>query len=149
MSRLTGQAYWSWLGQYDRWPTEIAARFWAHVSVQGPDDCWMWKSGKHKYGNFSVGPRQSCKQFGAHVFAYMLAHNLMQSPVSRDGSSVIAHLCNTPRCVNPRHLIRQSQACNIQHREFSGNTARGPKHGRWNKAQRSQAAESTQPAIAS
>lgn len=129
--RRTGKKYWKWLHSHKTWPTEIANRFWSHVAKAGPDECWLWRaSGDRRYGNFSVGPRASCRQFSPHVFSYMLANDHMKSPVSRDGSSVVAHSCNDDRCVNPRHLQLETQKENIAYRDLCQNTAKGSKHGR-------------------
>jgi len=46
--------------------------FWKKVDVRGPDECWEWKQGKHKwgYGQF----RYIGKMYRAHRFAWELTN---------------------------------------------------------------------------
>lgn len=108
MNRKTGEQHWEWLYSNPTSSREILERFWSKVKVGSEDECWMWTVGKSTYVNFSVGPRKTCKQFSAHVFSYKVAQGLRASPCCKDGSRVIGHLCDTPRCANPGHLVLQT-----------------------------------------
>jgi hypothetical protein len=84
-------------------PTDIE-RFWSKVVILGPDDCWLWQAGLNGRGYpfFKLAGRQ----VRAHHVAFLVANG------HPHGSRVLRHTCDTPRCVNPRHLIPGSIADN-------------------------------------
>ena len=93
--------------------------------VEKPDDpsgCWLWKGSTRTggYGQFKIGGRATV----AHRYSLMLAGR----PVL-PGLKVL-HTCDTPRCVNPDHLVIGSQAENIADRDARGRTARGERAAR-------------------
>jgi len=93
------------------------AAFWVRVDIRTPQECWLWQGSGHPYGQVRVGGRM----VGAHRVAWILAHG---RPIPR--GQVIAHSCDTPRCVNPAHLEATSQAQNI-----SDAVARGRAIPKW------------------
>lgn len=86
-----------------------AERFWNHVDVGLPDECWptTYKTGcrsGHAYMKFSrIG-----KAISVHRVAWMLTHG--QIP---DGLNVL-HRCNNPKCCNPAHLYLGTLSDNAQ-----------------------------------
>lgn len=76
-------------------------RFWSHVSIGKPDECWEWTAHKDKagYGVFSLAHHrpEPSKTVLAHRYAYFLAHGVYP-PEDTD------HLCCNRGCVNPKHL---------------------------------------------
>ena len=72
-------------------------------------ECWIWTGAHHSkqrgYGKF----RLLGKVMNAHKAAYLL----FKGPVPE--GMVIGHLCNRESCVNPAHLVAQSQAENMQY----------------------------------
>ena len=80
--------------------------------IQRSDGCWLWTAGtfKNGYGQFNAGRFRDGRQDTryAHRVAYQLANG--QIP---DGL-VVRHLCDTPRCCRPSHLLLGTQADNLQ-----------------------------------
>jgi len=75
----------------------IVDRFWDHVQVLGPDQCWLWTSPPNRqgYGQFWL-PGNKVVQ--AHRFALQLTSG-------RDPNGyTVKHHCNNPMCCNPAHL---------------------------------------------
>lgn len=91
----------------------LEERFWSKVDKRGPDDCWLWTAGtfkgEGKYGWFWLNGRT----LGAHVVAFELTYG----PIPKN--KLIDHLCNTPLCVNPRHLRLASRAENARNATLS------------------------------
>lgn len=73
-------------------------RFWAKVETRGDDECWLWVGSKDGggYGGLrTVGPRGIEK---AHRVSYLLHYG------DFDRALDVLHTCDTPACVNPKHL---------------------------------------------
>ena len=85
--------------------TDKAVHFW--MRVEKSDSCWLWTGtvDSHGYGDY-----RALKPFKykAHRFSYLLAYGSIP-----DGA-VIRHVCDTPLCVRPDHLIAGTQLENMQ-----------------------------------
>ncbi len=94
-------------------PADIA-RFWSHVEVRGPRECWPWTGGTSSrgYGRFSVGGR-------LHT-ASRVAYELHHGPL---GAAEARHTCDNPPCCNPTHLIPGTHEQNMGDMAVRGRVA--------------------------
>lgn len=87
-------------------PADVA-RFWSHVDVRGPEECWPWKRARSNgYGRFSVGGRR-----GRLAIASRVAFEIQNGPLTL-GLEVL-HRCDNPPCCNPAHLTAGTQSQNL------------------------------------
>ena len=112
------------------------ARFWSHVDVRGPSDCWNWKHRVNRsgYGEIRFWGADDRGQYrSAHRFSYELVHGLLpKTPYGGYHGIVIAHRCDNRRCVNPAHLFATTQKGNLDDclTKGRGNKAFGEDAGR-------------------
>lgn len=94
-------------------------RFWRNIEVKGPDDCWIWQgSCRGEYGTIGEG----YNQLSAHRVAYELVFG-------DPGDFYVLHDCDTPRCVNPRHLFLGTQLDNMRDKTKKERQANGERGG--------------------
>jgi len=89
-------------------------KFWARVDKSaGPNACWPWRGPlRHGYGAIHFMKRTH----RAHRVAFYLEHGHWPEPCC-------CHICDVPRCCNPRHLWEGTQADNMNDMRAKG---RGP-----------------------
>ena len=73
-------------------------RFWRKVDKAGPDDCWLWNA----YTNGRYGQIRSSKKPFPQLLAHRVSYEMNVGEIP-DGMDVM-HSCDTPLCVNPKHL---------------------------------------------
>lgn len=90
----------------------LEERFWEKVIKGRANECWIWQASIDScgYGTIRVGRTHD----KAHRVSYFLATG--QKP----GSSHVLHACDTPPCVNPRHLFLGTHADNMRDRLKKG-----------------------------
>lgn len=99
------------------------SRFWAKVDKSG--ECWIWTGATTKgYGQLTYKKR--------HLYAHRLSWELEHGEIPH--GHVICHSCDTPLCVNPKHLFAGLQKDNIADCIRKGRDRRVPLKGPRNGA---------------
>ena len=116
---------------------ESKKRFWSHVAIGSPDECWLWTGVKPSsgYGNFGLaaGPGQRRLTVTASRVAWVIANGREIPLINNAGhhGTCVCHTCDTPLCCNPAHLWLGTNRENLQNRDRKGRqgraTARGEK----------------------
>jgi len=118
------------------------ARFWSFVDNTGV--CWVWTGDCFRggYGRFSfwVGKRR-VKSFRAHIYSFALHtkryRGVLVRPKTTRSSYLVCHSCDTPGCVNPKHLWLGSQRQNVADMDAKGRRVvcdfSGEKNPMWGK----------------
>lgn len=98
-------------------------RYWHHVDIRGPDDCWPWRSAPTGgYGAFWTGEVQTT----ANRYGLSLK---LRKPLSEIGPHT-RHSCDNPPCQNPAHLTEGTAADNHEDMRLRGRRKRtGPPGG--------------------
>lgn len=91
-------------------------RFWA--KVKKTDGCWLWTAARLPKGYGQIGRRRKLP-ISAHKASWILHFG----PIPK-GLSVL-HVCNTPGCVRPDHLVLGTQADNQRHMVLCGRSTKG------------------------
>ncbi len=114
-------------GYFTRQPRPIQPKFEKHISMEPMSGCWLWtgdvadrsRPGSN-YGSFSI----NYKRCRAHRVSWELYHG----PIP-EGMGVL-HKCDTPTCVNPRHLFLGTQKDNAADAGKKGRLAIGEDNGK-------------------
>ncbi len=96
-----------------RSPEKTVQVFWSRCRKS---DCWIWTGSlKGKYGWFFFNKRNE----RAHRVSWMITYGVIP-----DGLCVL-HKCDTPLCVNPRHLFLGTKSDNNLDKCSKGRQAKG------------------------
>ena len=96
--------------------------FWKKINIKEPNQCWDWLGSVNKWGYGR--PRFMGELQYAHRLALKFAFPHLQT----DGK-VVMHICDNPRCCNPKHLLVGSHADNQADKYKKNRQAKGEKNG--------------------
>jgi hypothetical protein len=97
--------------------------FWNNVDKMSNDGCWLWKGTKSSGGYGTL--HYNNKRLLAHRMSYIIHYG--QIPENK----LICHKCDTPDCVNPKHLYAGTSSDNGNDQKYK-NRING-KNGKLNK----------------
>jgi hypothetical protein len=94
--------------------------FQTKYTINTQSGCWEWnKTNKQRYGRFHFN--------GTVTFAHRFSYTLYKGQIPEN--FVVRHLCNNPKCVNPKHLDIGTTADNMKDKVIAGRQAQGINHG--------------------
>lgn len=80
---------------------------------RNPNACWLWK-GRSLTGDGYGQIMRGRKRYMAHRYSFLLHYGYL--PEDKN----VCHTCDTPLCVNPKHLFLGTQADNMHDRDRKG-----------------------------
>ena len=100
--------------------TELADAFWGKLNKTGasPGACWLWPGYCRGMGYGHAYDPVTRRAGSTHRIAYRLAHGHIPK------GAHILHLCDTPACCNPAHLIAGDNTLNVHHKLSRNRQAR-------------------------
>lgn len=106
--------------------TPLLDRFEAKYIPAPNSGCWLWLGAVagRGYGVLYAGGSRYAK--GRQRYAHIVSYTLHKGPVPKGG--VVRHICDSPFCVNPDHLLVGTQADNVNDAFARGRIQRGARH---------------------
>lgn len=86
--------------------SKIIGRIIDLIEVSEKEKCWSW------IGVIASGGYGTCVVFQGRTSAHRAVYMLTVGPIEKNCE--ICHICDTPNCVNPFHLVEASHQKNVQ-----------------------------------
>lgn len=93
---------------YDVNSVEILEQFVSRITRV--NDCWIWTGASDRYGYLYID--------GKPIRAHRISYELFVGKIKE--GHVICHKCDTPLCVNPKHLFPGTQKENLLDAQSKG-----------------------------
>jgi len=102
----------------------LSERFWLHVDIRGPDECWPWtaRTDRDGYGTLTIRALGRKYLRRAHRIAWRVTRGYWPK-------RQVLHRCDSPPCCNPKHLFLGTSIDNVRDKCNKGRTARGEANG--------------------
>lgn len=98
------------VGRYTLTAAEVA-RFWSHVIVRGPRECWLWRA---RFGGEYPTFRIYRSGRVIHLLAHVVALATKRVPAARRAGPLSTHSCDVKSCNNPAHLHHGTNSSNLR-----------------------------------
>jgi endogenous inhibitor of DNA gyrase (YacG/DUF329 family) len=82
---------------YDTWQTTIDKKY-LRSRITRANGCWLWPGAVTRYGQINIARDGKTKWILAHRASY----EVFVGPIPK--GMVVRHTCDTPACINPKHL---------------------------------------------
>lgn len=101
--------------------SDLADLYFAKIEPDLNSGCWLWAGsiGTRGYARIAVGGRE--------VAGHRLGWEIHNGPIPE--GLFACHRCDTPACVNPRHIFLGTNQQNTADRDSKNRTARGERSG--------------------
>jgi len=98
---------------------QFRKHFWSCVSIGEPNECWLWLRALDDQGYGTLSWRYLSQQpISTHRVAWFLTHGELPS-------LLVMHSCDTPPCVNPKHLSLGTHLDNARDKIAKGRARQG------------------------
>ena len=98
-----------------QWDKDFIRKLRSKIVIGGPDDCWEWTgaivNSKKPYGIVKIE--------GKNKLVHRVIYELYSGEELTEGIQV-CHSCDNPRCCNPRHLWKGTNADNMHDKVVKG-----------------------------
>lgn len=102
-------------------PRDVRERFEEYVRHDPISDCWIWDGARYGQGYGKFGVAGKTKR--AHRVSYQIYNGTIAE------TDLVLHRCDTPACVNPKHLFIGTHADNVNDKCSKGRQTRGITNG--------------------
>lgn len=97
----------------------IAERIFDKIKIGADDECWPWMGAKFLDGYGSIWFRGGNRR-ASRILCQILGHELLSD-------IAVLHRCDSPPCMNPRHLFFGTRADNCRDMGRKGRAEKGSK----------------------